>query len=68
MQRPLDAHGQRQHGTHTQSDAAGGNRTRAGFCLVVDYEAEAEVAHNKLGENPAAVGVFLGSWVTRLDD
>ena len=53
---------------HTQSDAAGGNRTRAGYGLVVEYEAEAELGENDLARNPARIGVFLGSQVTLLDD
>lgn len=47
--------------TDTRPDTASGNRTRAGYGLVVDYEAEAEVADNDLARNPARVGVFLGS-------
>jgi parallel beta-helix repeat protein len=54
--------------TRTRPDTASGNRTRAGFGLVVDYEAEAEVADNDLARNPARVGVFLGSQVTPLED
>lgn len=54
--------------TGTRADAASGNRTRAGFGLVVDYEAEAEVADNDLTRNPARVGVFLGSQLSPLDE
>jgi parallel beta-helix repeat protein len=54
--------------TGTRPDSASGNRTRAGFGLVVDYEAEAEVRDNDLARNPARVGVFLGSQVARADE
>jgi len=52
----------------TRSDSAGGNRTRAGYGLVVDYGAEAEIGRNDLAGNPARIGVFLGSTVTQTDD
>ena len=52
----------------TRSDAASGNRTRAGFGLVVDYEAEAELTDNDFAHNPASIGIFLGSQVRRLDE
>ena len=52
----------------THPDPASGNRTRAGYGLVVDYEAEAEIANNDLARNPARVGVFLGSQVTPMDE
>jgi Right handed beta helix region len=52
----------------TRSDSAGGNRTRAGYGLVVDYGAEAEVGRNDLAHNPARLGVFLGSTVTQMED
>jgi hypothetical protein len=48
----------------TRADTASGIRTQAGYGLLVDYEAEAEVAGNDLRKNPAAVGVFLGATVT----
>jgi hypothetical protein len=51
----------------TRPDSAGGNRTRAGYGLVVDYEAEAELGRNDLARNPARLGVFLGSQVTRME-
>ena len=54
--------------TGTRSDSAGGNRTRAGYGLVVDYGAEAQVGRNDLARNPARVGVFLGSTVTQIAD
>jgi parallel beta-helix repeat protein len=54
--------------SRTRADTSSGNRTRAGYGLVVDYEAEAEVAKNDLRRNPASVGVFLGAQVTRMDD
>lgn len=53
--------------TRTRADTSG-IRTQAGYGLLVDYEAEAEVADNDLRGNRAAVGVFLGSTVTRLAD
>ena len=46
----------------------GGNRTRAGYGLVVDYEAEAQLADNDFSRNPARVGVFLGSQVTHPEE
>jgi len=54
--------------TGTRRDSAGGNRTRAGYGLVVDYGAEAEVGRNDLARNPARLGVFLGSTVTQMAD
>ena len=51
----------------TRSDAATGDRTRAGYGLEVSFGAEAEVGRNDLARNPARVGVFLGSLVTRMD-
>ena len=53
--------------TGTRSDAATGDRTRAGYGLEVSFGAEAEVGRNDLAHNPARVGVFLGSLVTRMD-
>jgi hypothetical protein len=52
----------------TRADTASGNRTRAGYGLVVDYGAEAELGDNDFARNPARVGAFLGSQVTRLDE
>jgi hypothetical protein len=52
----------------TRPDTASGNRTRAGYGLVVDYGAEAELRRNDLARNPERVGVFLGSQVTPMDD
>ena len=52
----------------TRSDDGAGNRPRAGFGLVVDYEAEAELADNDFARNPARIGVFLGSQVTHLEE
>jgi nitrous oxidase accessory protein NosD len=40
----------------TQSDVASGDRSRAGFGLVVDYGAEAELGPNRLGGS--GIGVF----------
>ena len=53
--------------TGTRSDAATGDRTRAGYGLEVSFGAEAEVGRNDLARNPARVGDFLGSLVTRMD-
>jgi nitrous oxidase accessory protein NosD len=50
----------------TRSDAATGDRTRAGFGLVVDFGAEAETAGNDLVGNPRQVGVFLDGQVRKL--
>ncbi len=52
----------------TRVDASSGNRTRAGFGLVVDFGSEAELGRNDLAHNPSRVGVFLGSSVARMDD
>jgi hypothetical protein len=52
----------------TRSDAATGDRTRAGFGLVVDFGAEAETAGNDLGGNPRQVGVFLDGQVQALHE
>jgi parallel beta-helix repeat protein len=52
----------------TRRDEAGGVTSRAGYGLVVDYESEAELSRNDLADNPARVGVFLGSQVTPMDD
>jgi parallel beta-helix repeat protein len=54
--------------TGTRRDDANGDRTRAGFGLEVVYGAEAEVSGNDLAGNPARVGVFLDSQLTRLAD
>jgi hypothetical protein len=54
--------------TRTRADTAGGIRTQAGYGLLVDYGAEAELGRNDLAHNPARVGVFLGSTVTRLEN
>jgi parallel beta-helix repeat protein len=54
--------------TRTRSDTATGNRTRAGFGLVVDYEAEAELSRNDFTHNPAPVGVFLGAQLSRAEE
>jgi hypothetical protein len=47
--------------TGTRSDAAGGDRTRAGFGVLVEFYAEAELGKNELDGNPSRVGVVLGS-------
>jgi hypothetical protein len=47
----------------TRSDAAGGNKTRAGFGVEVLFGAEAELADNDLTRNPASLGVFQNSAV-----
>jgi parallel beta-helix repeat protein len=54
--------------THTRSDPASGDRTRGGYGLVVDFEAEAELGRNDFTRNPAPVGVFLGAQVRRADE
>ena len=51
----------------TRADTIGGNRTRAGYGVVVDYGAEAELGPNDLAKNPARLGVFLGSQVTHIE-
>jgi hypothetical protein len=48
----------------TRSDAAGGNKTRAGFGIQVLFGAEAELADNDLRKNPAMLGVFQESRVS----
>ncbi len=48
----------------TRSDAADGNRMRAGFGIEVEFGAEAELHDNRLGRNPAPLGVFLGGLVS----
>jgi nitrous oxidase accessory protein NosD len=45
----------------TRADAAGGDRTRVGFGIEVEYSSEAELSGNELGRNPAALGVFINS-------
>jgi nitrous oxidase accessory protein NosD len=50
----------------TRSDASTGDRTRAGFGLVVDFGAEAETAGNDLAGNPRQVGTFLDGQVRQL--
>ncbi|HWX09115.1 MAG TPA: right-handed parallel beta-helix repeat-containing protein [Gaiellaceae bacterium] len=47
----------------TRSDAAGGNKTRAGFGVEVLFGAEAELFGNDLANNAAPVGVFQNSTV-----
>ena len=47
----------------TRSDAAGGNKTRAGFGVEVLFGAEAELFGNDLASNAAPVGVFQNSTV-----
>ena len=47
----------------TRSDAAGGNKTRAGFGVEVLFGAEAALAGNDLSRNAAAVGAFQNSTV-----
>jgi len=52
----------------TRPDSAGGNRMRAGYGLLVEFWAEAEVGENDLADNPARVGSFLGSDVRYVRD
>jgi hypothetical protein len=47
----------------TRSDAAGGNKTRAGFGIQVLFGAEAELVDNDLTKNPLSLGVFQNSSV-----
>jgi hypothetical protein len=47
----------------TRSDAAGGNKTRAGFGVEVLFGSEAELHDNDLTKNAAQVGVFQNSSV-----
>jgi hypothetical protein len=47
----------------TRADSASGDRMRAGFGLLVEFGAEAEVGRNDLAGNPAPLGVFLQSQV-----
>jgi hypothetical protein len=49
--------------TDTRSDAAGGNKTRAGFGVQVLFLAEADLSNNELQQNPASVGVFQNAIV-----
>jgi hypothetical protein len=52
--------------TGTRSDAAGGDKTRAGYGLELLYGAEADLSGNDFGRNPLSLGVFLNSkirWV-----
>jgi hypothetical protein len=47
----------------TRSDAAGGDKTRAGFGVELLYGAEADLSGNDLARDPASLGVFLNSIV-----
>lgn len=49
----------------TRSDAAGGNKTRAGFGVEVLFGAEAELSGNDLTRNAATLGVFQSSLARR---
>jgi hypothetical protein len=49
--------------TGTRSDAANGDKTRAGYGLELLYGAEAELSGNDFKRNPASLGVFLNSIV-----
>jgi Right handed beta helix region len=48
-------------GTH--ADMAAGDLTRAGFGIVVQFYAEAELSRNELLDNPSRLGVFANSTV-----
>ena len=51
-------------GTHFgYDDAAGGDRTRGGFGIEVEYGAEAELSRNDLARNPLRLGVFINAVV-----
>ena len=52
----------------TRRDDAGGDRTRAGIGLEVEFGAEAETSRNDLGSNPTRVGVFLDSQLRSLNE
>jgi hypothetical protein len=50
----------------TRADAAGGDKTRAGFGLELLYGAEADLHGNDFKSNPLSLGLFLNSkirWV-----
>jgi hypothetical protein len=47
----------------TRRDDQTGNKMRAGIALEVEFEAEAQVEHNRVGSNPRALGLFLGGYV-----
>jgi hypothetical protein len=47
----------------TRPDTSSGDLTRAGFGLVVQLGAEAELSRNELAHNPSALGVFFYSVV-----
>ena len=47
----------------TRSDPVGGDRERAGYGLVVEFGADADLGRNDLADNPLTMGVFVGSLV-----
>jgi Right handed beta helix region len=47
----------------TKVDRVGGDRERAGYGLVVEFGADADVGRNDLTDNPLTMGVFVGSLV-----
>jgi hypothetical protein len=47
----------------TRVDRASGDRMRAGYGLVVEYGAEADLGRNELVHNPLRLGVFIDSAV-----
>jgi nitrous oxidase accessory protein NosD len=49
----------------TRSDTSSGDLTRAGYGIVVQMGAEAELSRNDLAKNPSRLGVFFYSVVRR---
>ena len=54
---------QRNHVSGTRDDSADGDRSRAGYGLVVQFGAIAELERNRFGANPLQVGVFSDAWI-----
>ena len=54
---------ERNHVSGTRDDSAAGDRSRAGYGLVVQFGAIAELERNRFGANPLAVGVFSDGWI-----
>jgi hypothetical protein len=50
----------------TRADLAGGDLTRAGFGILAQFYAEAELSDNELAANPSRLGVF-GNSIVRWD-
>jgi hypothetical protein len=47
----------------TRVDTVGGDGERAGYGLVVEFGADADLGRNDLVDNPLTLGVFVGSLV-----